>query len=230
MTEHEQTTGWWQQAVTRFKSHWLLKMLGTTASITAFMCVYFWLLRHPAYPVTIMPLTSVDRMIGFTAWSLIPYATLWLYISLVPALLNLEWRELAPYLSAVSLLSLTGFVIFFFWPTAIPKPDIDWTQHPSIEFLKSVDTSGNACPSLHVAFAVLTALWLHRLLRRMNAPALVHILNVCWCVLIAWSTLATKQHVLLDLKAGAILGLAIAVLHLYVLPRFCSLQQAPESG
>lgn len=230
MTEHGQHTGWWQQIVARFRAHWLLKMLGTTLSITAFMCVYFWLLRHPAYPVHIMPLTSVDRMIGFQSWSLLPYATLWLYISLVPALLHLNRREMAPYLSAVASLSLIGFGIFYFWPTAVPKPDVDWALYPSIEFLKSMDTSGNACPSLHVAFAVLTALWLQRLLKQMHAPLPVHMLNLGWCSLIAWSTLATKQHVMLDLEAGAALGLAVAIVHLHVLPRFQLLQQAPDSG
>jgi membrane-associated phospholipid phosphatase len=228
MAENDRSTDWWRQTVSRFKSHWLLKMLGTTLSITAFMCVYFWLLRHPAYPVTIMPLTSVDRMIGFQSWSLIPYATLWLYISLVPALLHLNRREMVPYLSAVVLLSLIGFAIFFFWPTAVPKPEVDWARYPSIEFLKSVDTAGNACPSLHVAFAVLTALWLHRLLRQMGAPTAIRVLNICWCTVIAWSTLATKQHVMLDLEAGALLGLTIGVLHLYALPRFRGLRHVPE--
>ncbi|MGH8372901.1 MAG: phosphatase PAP2 family protein [Gammaproteobacteria bacterium] len=229
MTEPDQHAIWWQQAIARFKSHWLLKMLGTTTSVTGFMCVYFLLLRHPVYPVTMMPLTTLDRLIGFQPWSLIPYATLWLYISLVPALLDLR-RELVPYLSAVTLLSLIGFAIFFFWPTAIPKPGIDWTQHPSIEFLKTIDTSGNACPSLHVAFAVLTALWLHRLLRQIGAPLLPRVLNICWCIVIAWSTLATKQHVALDLETGAILGLAVAMLHLHLLPRFRTMQRISESG
>lgn len=229
MTEHDTHMIWWQQATARFKSHWLLKMLGTTACITLFMCVYFWLLRHPAFPVTIMPLTSVDRMIDFQSWSLIPYATLWLYISLVPALLDLR-REMAPYLSAVMLLSLIGFAIFLFWPTAVPKPDLDWARYPTFEFLKKVDTSGNACPSLHVAFAVLTALWLHRLLKQMDAPVAVRVINICWCLIIAWSTLATKQHVALDLETGAALGLAVAVLHLHLLPRFRSLPQVSESG
>lgn len=221
---------WWQQALARFKSHWLLKMLGTSISIAAFMVVYFWLLRHPPYPVTVMPLTSLDRLVGFEPWSLVPYATLWLYISLVPALLNLR-REMAPYLSAVSLLSLIGFAVFYFWPTAVPKPDVDWARYPYMEFLKTLDTSGNACPSLHVAFAVLTALWLQRLLRQMNAPLSAQLLNIGWCLLIAWSTLATKQHVAVDLETGAVLGFTIAVLHLHLLPRFRSrLQEAPETG
>ena len=36
--------------------------------------------------------------------------------------------------------------------------------------LYAVDNSGNACPSLHVAAAVLSGLWLHRVLRQIGAP------------------------------------------------------------
>lgn len=210
---------WRRQLVTRCREHWLLKMLGTTTGITAFMFVYFWLLRNPVFPVSIMPLTPLDRWIPFQPWALLPYATLWLYISLVPALLHLR-REMAPYLGAVALLSIVGFMLFFFWPTEIPKPDIDWLRYPSVEFLKTVDASGNACPSLHVAFAVLTACWLNRLLRQIGAPRILRWLNLGWCAVIAWSTLATKQHVALDLEAGALLGFAVAVLQLHLLPRW----------
>jgi membrane-associated phospholipid phosphatase len=182
------------------------------------MVGYFSLLRHPQFPVTLVPMTYIDRVIGFQPWSIVPYATLWPYIALVPMLLHLR-REMAPYLSAVTLLSLAGFTCFFFWPTAVPQQDIDWTQYPSIAFLKSVDASGNACPCLHVAFAVLTGLWLEWLLKQMGAPRVLRVLNACWCGLIAYSTLATKQHVAVDLAAGALLGLGVTALHLYVLPR-----------
>lgn len=209
---------WLPRAVSRIKTHWLLKMLGTTGYMTLFMLGYFWLLRHPLFPVTVMPLTGLDRLIGFQPWSIVLYASLWLYISLVPMLLP-AWRELLPYLSAVTVLSLTGFAIFFFWPTAIPEPDINWAQYPSVAFLKSVDASGNACPSLHVAFAVLTGMWLHRLLRQMGAPIKLCALNACWCAGIVYSTLALKQHVVLDVEAGAVLGAGVAALHLFILPR-----------
>ncbi|MHB8424087.1 MAG: phosphatase PAP2 family protein [Gammaproteobacteria bacterium] len=211
-------TSWLQQAAFRLKSHWLLKLLGTTGYMTLFMLGYFWLLRHPVFPVTVMPLTGLDRLIGFQPWSIWLYASLWLYISLVPMLLDIRC-ELVPYLSAVTILSLTGFAIFFFWPTAIPRPDINWARYPFVAFLKSVDASGNACPSLHVAFAVLTGMWLHRLLRQMGAPVMLRVLNVCWCAGIVYSTLALKQHVALDMEAGAILGAGVAALHLFVLPR-----------
>lgn len=218
MIEPSRETSWLRQAFLRIKSHWLLTMLGTAGYIALFMVGYFWLLRHPMFPVTVIPLTSLDRLISFQPWSVVLYASLWLYISLVPMLLH-SLRELLFYLREVTFLSLAGFAIFFFWPTAIPKPDIDWAHYPSIEFLKSVDASGNACPSLHVAFAVLTCIWLRRLLKQLGAPAILRILNGCWCAGIVYSTLATKQHVAIDMEAGVVLGLGVAILHPLFLPR-----------
>jgi len=177
--------------------------------ITAFMVVYFTLLRHPQFPVMLVPLTAVDRLIGFEPWSLLPYASLWFYLSLVPMLLRM--RELPRYLSSVGLLALIGFGIFLFWPTAVPRPDVDWSRYPYVAFLKRVDAGGNACPSLHVAYAVLTALWLGRLLQALAAPRALLVFNWLWCLAIAYSTLVTKQHLVLDVLAGAVLGTAVTL-------------------
>jgi len=205
------SSGSLQEAWSRFRDRWWLKALGFSAYLTAFMVLYFVLLRHPLFPVRILPLTALDGWIGFAPWSLILYASLWFYISLVPNLLN-SWNEMGVYLVQVTLLSLLGFGLFLFWPSAVPAPDIDWTQHPSVAFLKSVDASGNACPSMHAAFAVLTAVWLFRLLRHLRAPRWLQVTNLLWCIGILYSTLATKQHVALDLYAGVPLGLAVAFL------------------
>lgn len=218
MIEAGNRSDWLQQAAFRFKSHWLLKMVGTPIAITAFMGVYFALLRHPQFPVTAIPWTPLDQMIAFRPWALFPYASLWLYISLVPAFLLLR-RELAPYLSALVLLSVSGFTIFLFWPTTVVQPNVDWDLYPMVAFLKTVAPSGNACPSMHIAFAVLTALWLHRLLKRMEAPCVLSWINGGWCLLIFWSTLALKQHLALDVAGGVVLGLAVAVPHLVVLSK-----------
>lgn len=212
MTETGRHPHWSLQAVQRLGEHPLLKGLCTTVAISLFMVVYFTLLRHPLFPVTLVPLTWLDRLVAFEPWSLLPYASLWFYISLVPLLL--VKRELPLYLSSVVLLAILGFGIFLFWPTAVSAPDIDWRRYPSIAFLKSVDASGNAAPSLHVAYAVLTALWLHRLLKRMGAPLVTQLLNGAWCIAIVYSTLAIKQHLALDVLAGGALGSAVAILHL----------------
>ncbi|MBI3885553.1 MAG: phosphatase PAP2 family protein, partial [Opitutae bacterium] len=202
------------QAGARAATWWPAKMLGTTLGMTAFFAAYFWLLRHPHFPVTVMPLTAVDRLIGFFPEALPLYLSLWLYLSLGPALLT-DRRELFSYGVAALALSLLGLGIFFFWPTAVPRPDLDWSQHhPAFALLKSVDASGNACPSLHVAFAVFTAVWLGRVLRQMRAPRLARAANWLWCLGILYSTVAIRQHVALDVVAGAVLGALAAVLHL----------------
>jgi membrane-associated phospholipid phosphatase len=209
--------GWLPQAAARLKSYWLLKMVGTTVAITAFMVVYFTLLQHPQFAVTAVPWTPLDRWIEFHAWGIGPYVSLWVYVSLVPALLVLR-QEAPAYLSAVLLLSLIGFTIFLFWPTTVIQPDINWRLYPSVGFLKDAAPSGNACPSMHVAFSVLSALWLHRLLQRMGSPAFVRWINAGWCLLILWSTLALKQHLVLDVASGTALGMGVALPHLYLWP------------
>jgi len=186
---------------------WHLKMFGITAFFAVFFAAYFATLKYPRFPVAQMPTIALDRLVGFHPSALILYVSLWIYAPLVPMLL-VEKRNLVAYGWAVGALSLAGLAVFFFWPTSIPRPDVDWARYPGFEFLKTVDRSGNACPSLHVTFAVYSAVWFGRLLRRLRAPVLIRALNWCWCAGILYSTLATRQHVAIDLLAGAALGLA----------------------
>lgn len=211
--------GWFRPVGARLLLWWPAKMLGTTLGMTAFFAAYFWVLRHPHFPVALMPLTVVDQLIGFFPEALPLYLSLWIYVSLAPALL-IDRRELFSYGIAALALSLLGLGIFFFWPTAVPPPDLDWSQHhPAFGLLKSVDASGNACPSLHVAFAVFTAIWFERLLRQMRGSRLLRALNWLWCLGILYSTIAIRQHVALDVLAGAILGVFVAAAHLGWLQR-----------
>lgn len=189
----------------RLIRHFWLKALGTPAFMVAFFVAYFAILRHPPSAPTLIPLTALDRWIGFHPAALIPYASLWFYV-ILPTALMIKVRELIDYVAGAAALSVAGLAVFYFWPTATPAPDINWAAYPSIQFLKSMDATGNACPSLHVAFSVFTAIWLGRMLRRIGASPLVHAVNVLWAVAILYSTLATRQHVAIDLFAGALLG------------------------
>ena len=99
----------------------------------------------------------------------------------------------------------------------MPQSGVDWSLHPEFSFLKAADASGNACPSLHVAFAVFTAIWLGHLLRQMRIGRLIRAISWLWCLGILYSTIATRQHVSLDVLAGAILGAAVAGVHLRLL-------------
>ena len=211
--EPQSKTGWLRPAGARLLVWWPAKMLGTTLGMVVFFVAYFWVLNHPLYPVTTMPLTVVDRLIGFRPQALPLYLSLWFYVSLAPALL-VDRRELVSYGLAAVGLSIIGLSLFLFWPTAVPASDVDWSRHPAFAFLKSADAAGNACPSLHVAFAVFTAVWFARLLPQLGAGRGLRALNWLWCLGILYSTIATRQHVFLDVLAGAALGAVAAAVHL----------------
>lgn len=193
-----------QVAVVIFK-HGYLKGIGTTIFISLFFNAYFYLLKNPASPPTLMPLTWVDGLIGFQPLALPIYISMWVYVSLPPALLATQ-RELWIYCAAIGATCLAGLLVFYFWPTAVPPANVDWSQFPELNFLKSIDASGNACPSLHVATAVFSGLWLHHLLRRFGGPPWILAGNWAWCIGIVYSTLATRQHVALDVAGGLALG------------------------
>ena len=78
------------------------------------------------------------------------------------------------------------------------------------DLLRGVDAAGNACPSMHVAVAMFSAIWIDALLRLSHTPAWPRLINAAWFLAIAYSTLAIKQHVVLDVLAGALLGMAFA--------------------
>jgi len=204
---------WYRQIAAVIPRHLLLKGVGTTLFISLFFGAYFYLLKDPAYPITVMPVISLDRLIGFQPLALPLYLSLWFYVSLPPILLATR-RELYGYGLAMAGTCLAGLIVFYFWPTAAPAADIDWARYPDVNLLKSMDAAGNACPSLHVVTAVFSGIWLHHLLRRFGAPPWLLGINWLWCLGIVYSTLATRQHVAVDVLAGLALGATAAALSL----------------
>ncbi len=220
-----QSGGWGGAIWRRVLTLWFTKSVGTTIGISLFFTGYFWVLQHPVGALTVMPATWLDEWLGLTPAApqalllahMAVYATLWVYVSLVPALL-LTRSELVFYLLGTVTLSLAGLVIFALWPTKVPAYLVDWSGHPALAFMKGVDAGGNACPSLHVAFAIYSGLWLARVLREVGAPRGMVWFNWAWCLAIVYSTLSTRQHVLLDVLAGALLAWLVAWLQLRARP------------
>lgn len=205
MNTSPQEIPWFRQAAAVIPKHLVLKGLGTTIFISVFFLAYFYVLRHPAYSPTVMPVIWLDRLIGFEPLALPLYLSLWLYVGGLPAFFSTR-TELYRYGLSMALMCAFGLLIFYVWPTGIPVPDIDWTQYPDMGFLKNLDASGNACPSLHVATAFVSAVWFHHLLRRFGAPLWIFMLSWSWCIGIIYSTLAIRQHVVIDVGAGLLLG------------------------
>ena len=208
-TRSPQGTAW---LAARLKAHWRFKLIAGAIIVIAFFIGYFLLLRYHIFPVREMPTTTLDRLIAFQPGALPLYLSLYLYLPIAPWLLE-DKRDLNACCLAFSGLCLVGLLIFLFWPTAIPRPD-SAAYRPLI----AIDGRGNACPSLHAAFAVFSAICIDRLARRLGDRGLARSLSWLWCLGILYSTLATKQHVAVDMVAGIALGAAWAWLYLRFFP------------
>lgn len=204
---------WYRQLATVVTQHLWLKTTVTPVFIALFFGAYLYLLKSPAYPTTVMPFTALDHFIGFEPRAIWLYVSLWVYVSLPPVLLGTR-RELFDYAAAMAATCLMGLLIFYFWPTAVPAAQVDWALYPGMDFLKSMDVGGNAFPSLHVATAAFSALWFNFILSRFGAPRWVLGVNWAWCTGIVYSTVAIRQHVVVDVVAGLVMGILMAYLSL----------------
>ena len=198
----------------RMRTLWLPKMVGTMLGIPAFFWFYFLVLRHPLNTVRVMPFTSLDAWFDLHEAALPLYASLWLYVAIAPAFAK-NAIELRAYLRGAAAMSVSGLAFFWLVPTRTPPVLIDWVRYPALEFLKSVDASGNAFPSMHVSFAVFTAVLIASALRAVAAPVWLRALNWLWAFGIVYSTLATRQHVLLDVAGGVALGVMACAVTFY---------------
>jgi hypothetical protein len=189
-----------------------------------FFIAYFHLLKNPAGDVMTMPVIFLDRWIAFRPEALAPYLSLWVYIGFGPGLQR-SFAALVVYAAWIVSMCLAGLGLFYLWPTAVPPPGFDVSVHPGFALLQGVDAAGNACPSMHVAAAMFTVVRVGHVLREVGAPWAPRALNVIWFAAIAWSTLATRQHVALDALGGVLLGLAFAWPSLHWRPRDATWQR-----
>ena len=204
---------WPAEIALRMRRHLALKMIGTTAVIWIFFIGYFHLLRNIAYPVTTMPLTPLDGLVPIAPWAIVPYLSLWFYVGIAPGLQR-SFVELVVYGLWSVFLLLVGLGIFYRWPTRIPTFVFDRGGYPGFEMLQGIDSPGNACPSLHVAIALFSAIWIDVQLRESGVPPGYRYASALWFAAIAYSTLAIRQHVVIDVVAGALVGLIVALLSL----------------
>lgn len=203
------TPGWLQRIGKRLVLYWPLKAAGTPLFMLLFFWAYFFILNHPRTVPAVMPVIWLDHWVGFVPSAFPVYASLWFYVSLPPALMG-NMRALLLFALWMGAMCLLCLGVFWLFPTRIPVFPVDWSLYPGLAMIKDVDASGNACPSLHVASAVFCACWLNRILAQLAAPAALRWFSALLCAAIVWSTMASLQHVALDVIGGLIVGFAFA--------------------
>jgi len=187
-------------AVTAYWREKLAVWLGLAVGI----CVpYFGLQRVDTFPLLRVPETALDRAIAFQPEWIWVYLSIALLVPLAPALAP-DTAALRRYAVGLTGLCLPCFVLFWLLPVEGPRPAVV-PDHAVYGWTVSVDASTNSLPSLHAGLAVFSLLFIGRMLAR-HPEARVRLawqgVGWLWGAAILYSTLATKQHWLVDLPVG----------------------------
>lgn len=201
---------WLADLPRRARAHWRTKAL-LAGAITFLFCVPYFLLGHyPVMPVRDLPLSRIDRAVGFhpDGWVWV-YQSVYVPVNLVPWLARRR-GELQGYAKGFAAVSLVSFAVFFLFPVRAPKPEVP-DAGGMYWLLQLYDADYNSLPSLHAALLVYTLCFGRRLFAR-GRPRGLDAFCVAWAALILYGTLATKEHYLVDIVAGAALALVVDAL------------------
>ncbi len=163
--------------------------------------------------VITMPALKIDHLIPTNLdWVWIYHS--WLFLPLVVVLLIPHWPLLKRFAWAMFAVNAVSFLVFLCVPTEAPRPS-DLTDAPRLYLLTiQLDEPTNACPSLHASVTSLCTVFAFLLLSRLRRYWLCRTGIFLWAGGILWSTLATRQHVFLDIVAGTTLGIVVALVAL----------------
>jgi membrane-associated phospholipid phosphatase len=205
------TRGGTLAALTRsVRANWPLKLL-LLVGLNGFVSgLYFYNQHHVARPVHEMGLTFLDRAVPFRACFVLLYESLYLMMPIAPFLMAGR-KPLIKYGAGIAMLGAVANFFFHFFPTACPRPPYEGAC-AAYNMLVSVEKPLNACPSLHAAMAVYTALGFEIVFRELGLSRWWRLPVWGWSVAILYATMATKQHVVFDLAAGSVLGAAAWIL------------------
>jgi hypothetical protein len=191
----------------RLRACWRLKAALAVLVCFTFCVPYFLIGNFPILPVRQLPLTRLDRAIGFH-----PYAWVWIYQSEYLIVNAIPWlarrrEELIRYVRGFAALSLVSFIVFLLFPIRAPRPPVD-NPKGMYWLLQLYDVPTNCLPSLHAGMVVFTLAFGNRIIGREVGRG-VKLLFAVWGGLILYGTLATKEHYVVDIVTGALLALIV---------------------
>jgi membrane-associated phospholipid phosphatase len=165
---------------------------------------YFWCQRHPVQPFRSLQ-TRIDPLFVFSphwVWVyVVAYYPVILYVVVI-----VPTMRIFVYTAFSYFMLLAGHMLFFvFFPVAVPET---WREHMPgagvsyglLRIVRHLDAPSNCFPSMHVSVATLTALHITSIRPEM-APWIT-----AFPFLVGISAVCVKQHFVLDLVPGAMLG------------------------
>jgi len=178
-------------------------MLANLSGIAAFFYAYFWIMRHPLSAATVIPVTWIDDLVPF---SLSP-SSVRVPVGLCRlGILVHQGRTGAGCLAAACFsMIIVGLGIFM---ALRRRSRISRSTGPvPVARISQGGRRFRECIAvLACRFAVFTAVVLHGQLTAVRAPRAALACSVLWCLGIVYSAMATRQHLALDIIAGAVLA------------------------
>lgn len=151
----------------------------------------------------------IDTKIPFVPAFFIPYCIWYLMIFLIPYYLYCKDKDkFVKYVISYVLCSMIGNIVFISYPSTVTRPTVTGTDIFSLiaKFIYWIDTPTNCFPSLHCAISMLFILYV---CESKNTNIITKISVCIISILIMFSTLFTKQHVVADFISGDILALIV---------------------
>jgi membrane-associated phospholipid phosphatase len=196
------------ELVARLRRHLKLKVSILICLILTVAVPFLMTERWPLFPVTIYPEIWLDRAIPFMPIAAWPYLSLWLYTALA-GLMLVRRKEVWRCCWIMAGMGLIADVVFVIHPTSIPaRPAVSVQPYA---FIVANDGTGNACPSLHVAYTLFAAIMMHDWLSRFRRHVILRTVAWTWAFIVILSTMAIRQHLAIDVAWGAVLGLTGAI-------------------
>jgi membrane-associated phospholipid phosphatase len=155
--------------------------------------------------------THIDMIIPFEKIFIIPYLLWFFYfVSVLVYFAIVDKKSYFRMLFSIIIGNLLCFIVYYFYPTTVPRPDIIENDILSnlVRVTYKSDNPFNCFPSVHVLNALLASMYLFEY----NKKAIVRYFSVFAFVLITLSTLFVKQHYILDAVASSIIGVSMYVL------------------
>ena len=176
------------------------------------MPMYFLIGQATAHRPQHQPFTWLDRAMPETPAWIAVYASLYVCAFVLPMVVVRGDRLFRQSLKAYLFVMLVSYAGFWLYPTIAPRIEratvrdfAEW----NLQLFYDIDQPYGCFPSLHVAYSFVGAFACLRMDRVVGASA------CAWAVLIAVSTVYTKQHYAVDAIAGALIAVAAGALFLW---------------
>lgn len=166
--------------------------------------MYFILNNHPGKTVVIQ--TFIDKCIPFSKYFVIPYICWYGYIVFfLIYLCIIDGDMYFKLLSCVAAGFIISFIIFYFYPTTVPRPVIQDRDilDRLIILIYSRDNPVNCFPSIHVLHALLVQIFVSK---EQGFSKFTKSISFILCILIILSTLFIKQHYFMDVVSAVVLA------------------------